>query len=139
VKQLIREKLRPMRNFPFGPKFNLKLNKEKSFESLYIMFLDTFQSNSYGDDLFSVLVMLPLAQKFDVKWRKLVWSEYVATMTYISCKETDLLLDFKEYLYPTETDPSLLKSYAAALSSNNLKKDSIPWKIAQHHVTSARK
>lgn len=138
VKQLIREKLRPMRNFPFAPKFNLKLNKEKSFESLYIMFLDTFQSNSYGDDVFSVLVMVPLVQKFDAKWRKLVWSEYVATMTFINCKETDLLHDFKDYLYPIETDASLLKSYDAALSSNILKKDSIPWKIAQHHVNSAR-
>lgn len=139
VKILMREKLKAMKNFPFPPKFNMKLNKEKSFESLYTMFLDTFQSNSYGDDVFSALVMIPLVQKYDAKWRKLIWSEYVATMKFISCKETDLLEDFNEYLYPIETDVSLLKCYTAALSSNLLRPDSVPWKIAEHHVRHAKK
>lgn len=139
VKQLIGEKIKAMRHFTFPTKFNVKLNKEKSFESLYTMFLDTFQSNSYGDDLFSVLVMLPLSQKYDVKWRKLVWSEYVATMKFISCKESDLVGDISEYLYPVETDTSLLKCYAIALASKLLRKDSVPWKIAEHHVKSAKK
>lgn len=139
VKQIISEKLKAMRRFPFPPRFNMKLNKEKSFESLYTMFLDTFQSNSYGDDVFSVLVMIPLAQKYDAKWRKLVWSEYVTTMKFISCKESDLLEDFNEYLTPIETDASLLKSYAQALASNMLRKDSLPWKIAEHHLKNAKK
>lgn len=139
IKHLINEKLKAMKNFPFPPKFNMKLNKEKSFESLYTMFLDTFQSNSYGDDVFSVMVMIPLAQKFDMKWRKLVWSEYVMTMKFISCQESDLLENFNEYLHPIETDASLLKSYAIALSTNLLRKDSIPWKIAEHHVRHAKK
>lgn len=137
VKKLIVEKLKPMRNFPF--KFNVKLNNEKSFESLYTMFLDTFQSNSYGDEIFSILVMIPLAQKYNNKWRKLVWSEYVTTMKFISCQESDLLENFNEYLCPVETDESLLKCYAMALNSNLLRKDSIPWKIAEHHVRSNQK
>lgn len=139
VKQLVREKLKAMKSFTFPPRFNIKLNKEKSFESLYTMFLDTFQSNSYCDDLFSILVMIPLAQKYDAKWRKLVWSEYVLTMKFISCQEKDLLENFNEYLFPIETDVSLLKSYSMALSSNVLQKDSIPWKIAMHHVIQAKK
>lgn len=139
VKILVKEKLKAMKRFSFPPRFNMKLNKEKSFESLYTMFLDTFQSNSYGDDVFSVIVMIPLAQKYDVKWRKLVWSEYVATMKFISCQESDLLEDFNEYLYPVETDTSLLKCYRTALSTNLLRKDSLPWKIAEHHVKNAKK
>ena len=139
VKKIVGEKIKAMRRFSFPPRFNMKLNKEKSFESLYTMFLDTFQSNSYGDDLFSVLVMIPLCQKYDIKWRKLVWSEYVATMKFISCKEADLLEDFNEFLIPVETDASLLKCYAQALSSNLLQKDSLPWRIAEHHVKSAKK
>ena len=139
VKQLIKEKLKAMKHFPFPAKFNMKLNKEKSFESLYTMFLDTFQSNSYGDDLFSILVMVPLAQKYDPKWRKLIWSEYVATMKFINCQESDLLDNFNEYLQPIESDQSLLKCYSTALSSNLLRKDSIPWKIAEHHVKNAKK
>lgn len=139
VKLLIKEKLKAMKYFPFPTKFNMKLNKEKSFESLYTMFLDTFQSNSYGDEVFSILMMIPLAQKYDSKWRKLVWSEYVATMKFISCQESDLLENFNEYLYPVETDVSLLKCYASALASNLLRRDSVPWKIAEHHVRNAKK
>lgn len=139
VKDLISVKLKSMKNFPFKPKFNLKLNSEKSFESLYTMFLDTFQGNSYGDNLFSVIVMIPLAQKYSIKWRKLVWSEYVASMRFINCQEHDLLSDFIEYLHPVETEESLIKSYRMALSTNQLREDSIPWKIAKHHVDAYKK
>lgn len=139
VKNLIRGKLKSMKNFPFSPKFNLKLNREKSFESLYTMILDTFQGNSYGDDLFSVIIMIPLAQCYDVKWRKLVWSEYVATMRFINCEEQDLLCNLNEYLYPLESDESLIKSYAIALATNQLRENSIPWKIARHHVDCFKK
>lgn len=139
VKDLIREKLKLMKNFPFPPRFNIKLNREKSFESLYTMFLDTFQSNSYGDELFSILVMIPLMQNYDVKWRKLVWSEYVAAMRFINCSEDELLYNFNDYLYPIEKDESLLKCYTTALSTKLLREGSIPWKIAKHHVESSRK
>jgi RNA polymerase II-associated protein 1 len=139
VKQIIAEKVKAMREFKFPPRFNIKLAREKSFESLYTMFLDTFQSQSYGDDVFSALVMIPLAQKYDAKWRKLVWSEYVATMKFISCKETDLVENFQGYLEPIETDESLLKCYSRALSSNLLREDSLPWKIATHHLKNAKK
>lgn len=139
VKYHIVEKLRVMRHFTFPAKFNMKLNKEKSFESLYTMFLDTFQSNSYGDPVFSVMVMIPLAQKYDAKWRKLVWSEYVATMRFVSCQEADLLENFNEYLNPVETDASLLMCYKNALNSNLLTEGSLPWKIASHHVREAKK
>lgn len=139
VKHLVSEKLKAMKRFPFPTKFDMKLNKEKSFESLYTMFLDTFQSNGYNDNVFSILVMVPLAQKFDAKWRKLVWSEYVTTMRFVSCQESDLLEDFNEYLNPIETDVSLLKCYSMALSSKLLIVGSLPWKIADHHVRNAKK
>lgn len=139
IKALIKLKLKGLKQFSFPQRFNMKLNKEKSFESLYTMFLDTFQSNSYGDDLFSTLVMIPLAQKYDVKWRKLVWSEYVGTMKFIGCKDNDLLVNFNEYLAPIETDESLLKCYVNGLTSHLLQKDSVPFKIAEHHVRNAKK
>lgn len=139
VKTLIVMKLKMMRGISFSPRFNFKLNKEKSFESLYKMFLNIFKSLSYNDDLFSVFVMIPLTQKYDVKWRKLIWSEYVDCVRCISCKETQLLENYKEYLYPVETDDSLLKSYASAIANNQVKVDSIPYKIAMHHLQEAQK
>lgn len=65
---------------------NFFLGKSK-FENLYVLFLNQFQAASYGDDLFSSLVMIPLAQKYDCKWRKMVWSEHVSALRFLNCKE----------------------------------------------------
>ncbi|KAG5674271.1 hypothetical protein PVAND_004251 [Polypedilum vanderplanki] len=132
IKELIKEELNLLKKGSFN--FNTKLNGEKSFENLYMMFLDTFQANGYGDNLFSSIVMIPLVQKYDVKWRKLIWSEYAMDLKFIKCTEADLLVDLKEYLYPIESDESLIKSYKRALQTNQLCEKSIPWIIANHHV-----
>lgn len=92
VKQLITEKLEKMKGFTFN--FNVKLNNERSFETLYKIFLDVFQSSSYGDDLFSSILMVPLAQKYDAKWKKLVWSEYVMSMKFVGCQEDEVTVFF---------------------------------------------
>lgn len=70
--------------------FETKLEGKKSFESLYFVFLDTFQSAGYGDELFSRLVMVPLAQRYNVKWRKRVWSEHVAVLRFITCSQNEV-------------------------------------------------
>lgn len=131
VKNMIRSDLESMKGKIF--KFNHKLNNEKDFESLYKLFLDTFQAQSYGDNLFSSMVMIPLSQKYDSKWKNIVWSEYAMILKFINCEEIDLLYDFNDYLYPLETDEILLKSYKSSLKY--LRKDSIPWKIAVHHLS----
>lgn len=133
VKFLVKEKLERIKDFQFN--FNVKLNGERSFESLYAILLDTFQGNSYGDDIFSLLVMIPLAQKYDVRWRKMVWSEYISTMKFVNCQEEDVFGGIEGYFTPVEKDFSLLKSYAAARNSNLLREDSIPYKIAQYHLS----
>ncbi|KAL7032681.1 hypothetical protein ACKWTF_007380 [Chironomus riparius] len=131
VKEMIKSDLDNMKGKVF--KFNHKLNNEKDFESLYKLFLDTFQAQSYGDNLFSSMLMIPLSQKNDSKWRNIVWSEYAMVLKFINCEETDLLYDFNDYLYPLETDEILLKAYKSSLKY--LRKDSIPWKIAVHHLS----
>jgi hypothetical protein len=135
VKEMIAKLFRSMKSHTFN--FDIKLNNEKSFEDLYIMFLETFQANSYGDDLFSAFVMTPLAQRYDAKWRKLIWSQYAMVLKFINCSDADLLYDVNSFLYPIESDVSLLKSYSQALASNLLRKESLPWKIANHHVKNA--
>uniref|UniRef100_A0A1B0CE78 Putative rna polymerase ii-associated protein 1 n=1 Tax=Lutzomyia longipalpis TaxID=7200 RepID=A0A1B0CE78_LUTLO len=105
------------------------------FESVYTVFLNHFQSSSYGDDLFSAMVMVPLAQKYDAKWRKMIWSEHIAVLRFITCTVEQLCGgSIDPYLEPPETDSSLLKLYSLALNSNCLRKDSLPHKIAQHHL-----
>lgn len=66
----------------FGGKFN--------FENLYISFLDQFQGVSYGDHTFSQLVLVPLAQKHNIKWRQMIWSEHLHVLRFITCSETEV-------------------------------------------------
>lgn len=74
--------------------FNEKFEGKSKFENLYVLFLDHFQGTSYGNETFSSLVMVPLAQKYDDKWRKMVWSEHAVTLRFITCREDQVELIF---------------------------------------------
>ncbi|CAB3222244.1 unnamed protein product [Arctia plantaginis] len=107
-----------------------------NFQDFYTQFLEQFQAVSYGDCTFAACVLVPLAQKHNVKWRKLLWSEYAGCLRALDCPESMLCYDMNEYLYPEETDESLIKSYLQAISTNLLRPDTIAYKIAYHHVQS---
>lgn len=138
---------------------------EQNFESLFIAALDQFQGASYGNRTFGVLILAPLAQRHDIKWRQMVWSEHIAVLRFITCEEkhvshhpreenTFVLVQFQnlcshifhlqligkldDYLEPAETDRTLLKSYYQALHSNALVPGSLPHRIATHHVEAYR-
>lgn len=72
--------------YVFSGKFN--------FENLYIAFLDQFQGSSYGDHTFSRLVMAPLAQKHNIKWRQMIWSEHVHVLRFVTCTENEVSFQF---------------------------------------------
>ncbi|XP_055640241.1 RNA polymerase II-associated protein 1 [Toxorhynchites rutilus septentrionalis] len=118
--------------------FEAKLEGKKSYQGLYQLVLDTFQSSSYGHVPFSALVMVPLAQKYSIQWRNIVWSEYVAVLRFITCTEQQLFGPFEEYIQPAETDATLIKYYSQALNSNLLRQGSIPARIAAHHLQAFR-
>ncbi|XP_050352952.1 RNA polymerase II-associated protein 1 [Nymphalis io] len=110
-----------------------------NFQDLYTQFLEQFQSVSYGDSIFAACVLVPLAQRHNVKWRKLLWSEYAGCLRALDCPESDLCYQLNDYLYPEETDESLIKSYFRALSSNLLRPGTIAYRIAQHHYDNFKK
>ncbi|KAJ2940206.1 hypothetical protein O0L34_g11773 [Tuta absoluta] len=105
-----------------------------NFQDFYTQFLEQFQSVSYGDHTFAACVLVPLAQRHNVKWRKLLWSEYAGCLRALDCPEDLLCYEINDYLYPEETDESLLKSYFRALSGNLLRPNTIAHRIAEHHV-----
>ncbi|XP_050072117.1 RNA polymerase II-associated protein 1 [Anopheles maculipalpis] len=115
-----------------------KIENRKSYYGLYQLALDTFQSSSYGHGGFGCLLMVPLAQKYDVRWRNMVWSEYVAVLRFITCNEHELFGEMAQYLEPAESDTVLLRSYGQALNSNLLRPGSIPHRIAHHHLQAYR-
>ncbi|CAG9791160.1 unnamed protein product [Diatraea saccharalis] len=117
---------------PFN--FDKQLTGLHNFQDFYTQCLEQFQSVSYGDAAFAACVLVPIAQKHNVKWRKLLWSEYAGCLRALDCPEDLLCYKINEYLYPVETDESLIRSYRQALSSNLLRPATIVHRIALHHV-----
>lgn len=121
-----------------------KLNFDKNllginnFQDLYTQLVDQFQAVSYGDPTFAACILVPLAQQHNIKWRKLVWSEYAACLRALDCPEELLCYKMENYLNPAELDFSLLKSYHRALISNLLRQGTIAYKIAKSHVDYAQ-
>ncbi|GAB0092433.1 RNA polymerase II-associated protein 1 [Sergentomyia squamirostris] len=135
IKELLRNRINSLFARCQNLELDIKLQAKHDFESLYTIFLNQFQSSSYGDDLFSAMVMVPLAQKYDPKWRKMIWSEHIAVLRFITCTENQLCGNsIDPYCEPTETDSSLLKLYHQAINSHCLRQGSIPYRIAQHHL-----
>nr|XP_021186645.2 RNA polymerase II-associated protein 1 [Helicoverpa armigera] len=130
--------LRKCTDILFKKKSKLNFDKQlvglNNFQDFYTQFLEQFQSVSYGDPTFAACVLVPLAQKHDVKWRKLLWSEYAGCLRALDCPEEYLCYDIKEYLHPEETDQSLIQSYFQALSTNLLRPGTIAHTIASHHA-----
>lgn len=132
LKKCLRILFKKEKNKPFN--FNKDLTGLHNFQDFYTQFLEQFQSVSYGESTFAACVLVPLAQKHDVKWRKLLWSEYAGCLRPLDCPEDQLCYGLREYLEPEETDESLIKSYFQALSSNLLRPDTVAHRIASHHV-----
>ncbi|XP_061386272.1 RNA polymerase II-associated protein 1 [Musca vetustissima] len=136
VNQLLRQHLmkfyKQCENVEF--QFDTEYQGKCKFENLYVLFLDHFQAASYGDELFSSLVMVPLAQKYDNKWRRRVWSDHVSALRFLDCKEELLIGGLTAYLEPCEEEESLLKEYNTALNLNLVRPNTLPYKIAKHHL-----
>lgn len=110
-----------------------------SFENLYLLLIDHFQGTSYGDPMFGALVMVPLAQRYAVRWRQLVWSEHLAAMRFVQTPAGDLIGgDLQAYLEPAERDVTQLKYYHQALHSMRFAEDAITRRICEHHLREHR-
>ncbi|XP_034656866.1 RNA polymerase II-associated protein 1 [Drosophila subobscura] len=118
--------------------FDAELVDKARFEPLYYLFVEHFAAASYGDELFSSLVLLPLAQKYDNKWRRRLWSEHVQVMRFLNCSEDMLIGGLSAYLEPVEEEPSLVQLYGDALERNLVRPGSIAYRIAQHHFNHSK-
>ena len=55
-----------------------------SIYSRYASFLSQYSAVSFGDALFGCFVILPLAQRHDVKFRRAVWDEHIGVLRALS-------------------------------------------------------
>lgn len=115
--------------------FNTELPGLSSFTDLFTSLCESFCANSYGNDGFSMALLVPLGQRHDVHYRKLLWSEHAAALRYIRLKLENLAVPLTEFLYPLEEDITLIESYMTALVRGIVKSTWCPlmYKIAIHH------
>ncbi|XP_076277469.1 RNA polymerase II-associated protein 1 [Lasioglossum baleicum] len=115
--------------------FTTELPGLNSFTDLFTAMCEHFCSTSYGDYGFSMTLLVPIAQRHDDHYRKLLWSEHAGLLRYIRLPVEQLVVPLKEYLYPIEEDTSLIESYITALVRGIVKQEwcPIPYTIAIHH------
>ncbi|XP_043278774.1 RNA polymerase II-associated protein 1 isoform X2 [Venturia canescens] len=115
--------------------FNTALPGLSSFTDLFTSLCESFCANSYGNDGFSMALIIPLGQRHDVHYRKLLWSEHAAALRYIRLKGDNLAVPLTEFLYPVEQDATLIESYMTALVRGTVKSTWCPlmYEIAMHH------
>lgn len=107
-----------------------------SFTDLFTALCENFMANSYGQDCFAQALLVFVAQRFEVHYRKLLWSEHAGCLQYCRLTFAQLIIPYEEYLYPLEKDTSLIEAYITALVRNTVKEACSPvlYNIAVHHA-----
>lgn len=71
-----------------------------NFQDFYTQLLEQYQGVSYGNILFANVILIPLAQKHNVKWRKILWSEYAGVVQILNITPDQVLLfNINTYIY----------------------------------------
>ncbi|CAH1966202.1 unnamed protein product [Acanthoscelides obtectus] len=114
--------------------FNKEIQGLTNFQDFYTQLLEQYQSVSYGDTLFGNVILVPLAQKHNAQYRKTLWSEYMGAVQVFNVTPEQCFCELKWHLEPPEEDMSLLKCYRRAIVNNLVKKNTVLYTIANHHV-----
>ncbi len=99
------------------PLENLNLNKSLpdiiSFYDFYQCLLTQYDSTSFGDYLFSMYIIVPLQQKYPVKYRQLFWSDFSHLFKYIrfATSSTKLLMPLVNFTQPNEKSLNMIRLY----------------------------
>lgn len=95
--------------------FTIQVPGISSFTDLFTALCEEFCASCYGYDVFAMTLLVPLAQRHDVHYRKMLWSEHAVAVRYLRLPREKLVQPLTEYLYPEEEDTSLIKNYITAL------------------------
>jgi len=116
--------------------FNSLIPGVTSFYDLYASFLSQYSAVSFGDALFGCFVILPLAQRHDVKFRRAVWDEHIGVLRALSIPLGQLPIPLEEFLYPIEQNQALLALYLRALATQMVRLQWSPlfYLVAVHHL-----
>ncbi|XP_018578046.1 RNA polymerase II-associated protein 1 isoform X2 [Anoplophora glabripennis] len=105
-----------------------------NFQDFYTQLLEQYQGVSYGDILFGNVILVPLAQKHNIQYKKTLWSEYMGIVQIFNVTPEQCIGNLELFLQPPEEDLSLLTCYRRAILNNMVRKHSVLYTIAKHHV-----
>ena len=120
-----------------GPDLALTLPGVSSNLDLYQDILEQFTAESYGDQLFSLLVIIAVSMSQPAPFRRLLWGERpeaLALITLAPCHTQPWTLD--KWLQPPERDPVTLMGQFKAVVEGVVRKERQPLlhSIATHHI-----
>ncbi|KAK4698935.1 RNA polymerase II-associated protein 1, partial [Phenoliferia sp. Uapishka_3] len=115
------------------------------FYQLFTDLVGLYDSTALSHTLFAQVILPPLSMDYPIDYRKLLWIDYGHLLRTIQVDVSDAATDHEtndddgalaSFLYPTETDPSVLLAYGDALVSDKVTRTTTPflYLIAIHHV-----
>ncbi|XP_046616929.1 RNA polymerase II-associated protein 1 isoform X1 [Neodiprion virginianus] len=116
--------------------FNTEVPGLSSFTDMFTTLCEHFSATSYGNEGFGMTLLVPLAQRHDVHYRKLLWSEHAGALRSLRTPLEMLPMPLQEYLYPVEEDISLIECYLTALAKGIVRREWCPvmYTVALHHT-----
>lgn len=103
----------------------------------YSQLADQFASESYGDLLFSLYLVLPLAMKQPTSFRKMLWKEKSECIKLIRLRPEHVApLDMSQWTTPLETDVGVLMAQFRAVMCDEISATSSPFlfQVAMAHL-----
>lgn len=113
------------------------------FYRLYTDLVGLFDSISMSHSIFARILLPPLAMSYPIDYRKLLWTDYSHILNTIKTSTENAITDkvgqgaLSSYLYPIETDLSVLVAYGQALVSKKVTEENneFLYFIALHHLS----
>ena len=111
------------------------------FYQYYTDFVHLYDAISFGNPVFSKLLLVPTSMGYPVDYRKFLWGDYGHALRSVRIGVTDVLLSspsqFSSYLWPVERDPHVVGYLMRALfKMDTLIPDGFLRFVAVHHVAS---
>jgi hypothetical protein len=104
------------------------------FYQYYTDFVGLYDSISFSHPLFARLLLPPTSMRYAPDYRKHLWGDFRHVLKTIRTPIDQMITaDLREYLWPIETDASMLGSYLQALVKGPL--EGFIRLIAVHHIS----
>ncbi|XP_039292204.1 RNA polymerase II-associated protein 1 isoform X2 [Nilaparvata lugens] len=137
VEYLLIEILRVLVRYRHELDFESTVPGLNNFYDFYRQLVDHYVGVSYGNHTFGQYLLLPLQQRHDSRFRKLVWSEQAPLIRVLNTPVEKLVFPIGEFFEPLESDLHLLGIYFRFIAQGLIRPQWNPvlYRVAVHHVS----